>query len=114
MHPAVNELVDQLGKEYGLDINPSQLGVQRLDLGSKPDGKEELVEAFIKALKEAAPGDYLFVTHPDRDHPESRAMSHKGYSIARYADLYLLTNSEVKETIQELKILLIPYTGLKE
>lgn len=113
MDPAVASLVNRLAQEYELDINPSESGVQRMNIGQEINNADELLQAFIGILKELPSGDYIYVTHPDLDTPESGAMSHRGYTIDRQADYRLLTHHRVREVIDELNIQLIRYSDLK-
>lgn len=116
MTPKVSDLVKQLAKEYGLEIDPEELNFQRIQFKSASNG-EEKANQLIEVLNGLEPGNYLLVTHPDLDTPATRALSHKGYedvATDRQGDTDFLTSKKVQEVIDELGIQVISYSDLLE
>ena len=78
--PAVRELTKKLTKEYGVDIEPAELGVKSITYAGPKKTADEKRASFLKALATLdADQTYLFVDHPGLDTPELRAIHHIGY-----------------------------------
>lgn len=115
--PEVEAIYRKLAEEYKLDIHPGDSGVKRATYVGPKETAEQKKESFIRMLKELKPGTYLFVDHPAYDVPEIQAIHHTGYedvAIDRQGVTDTLTDPEVKQLIEELKIELISYADLKK
>ncbi len=117
MDPKVKTLVDRLAVEYGLDIDPSDYGVQGIRLKSKGNSLTERLEQFIALLNTLEDDQiYMFVEHPGTDSPEMQDVGHVGYeNVARdrqwVTDIF--THPQVKNTIKQRGIELISYQDLE-
>lgn len=113
----VKLLVQKLGKEYGLDIFLEDYNVQ--PLRAWRDNKisaEEKIAIFIELLEALEAGTYMFLDHPAEGGAEMEAIHHPGYeyvSMDRDGVLQVLTNPQVKATIEKRGIQLISYKDLK-
>ena len=117
MAPEVNELVKRLAIEYKLDIDLQEYGFERLSFGEPLTSGKEKTDRLIEILKELTPGNYILITHPDLDTPDTRALHHSGYEHVakdRQADTDMLTSPELKRAIDELGIHIISYWDLLE
>ena len=113
LSPAVDQLIVRLTAEYGL-IYKTEL--KRLDF-KKDHSAESYVPAFVKALKKAESGTYLFVEHPAIDGPEMRSVFMDGYmdvASDRQKVTELFTDERVQHAIDEKEIALISYKDLKK
>lgn len=116
MNEASRKLFRKLGEDYGLDIFTEDYDVQRLPFNndrSMSIGKQALLLAH--ALKQAAAGTHMLVTHPAHDTPEQRAVNLVGKSPVaqdRQQDLDLLMHPIVKAAIEERGIQLVGYQEL--
>jgi chitin disaccharide deacetylase len=112
----VKTLARRLAKEYKIDIEPEDYGVQRLPLEGPRTTPAEKALSFMNALRKVEPGKtYLFVEHPGLDTPELRAIHHVGYkNVAedRQGVTDLFTSAEVKGLLKEKGIQLISYQDL--
>ncbi len=111
----LRSLFEELGKEYGLDIFPSAIGVKKVTYHFKPGTERNKEKAFIEMLESMTPGDYYFLDHPGLDTPELRGFGHRGYkNVAedRANVTALFLSSRVKKVVQEMKIQLITYPDL--
>lgn len=110
-------LMLKLAKEYDLEIFPEDYGTKRFPgLGDNTMPPEKRVAAFIDALHNLTPGNWLFVEHPADDYPEQQAIGHPGYEHVaqdRFGVLKMLTDPRVKKEIEKLGIQLISYADLK-
>lgn len=115
LSPEVTELVDNLAKEYDLEVKMDH--VKRAGYEGPRSTPEEKEESFIRMLENLEPGTYLFVDHPGYDTPELRAIYHIGYenvAIDREGVTRTFTSPRVKEVIEKRGIQLISYADLKE
>lgn len=113
----VRALVRRLTREYGLDIEPSDLGVRSVGYGAPARTREEKLTAFLRMLDTLQPGQsYLFVDHPGLDTPELQGIHHVGYedvAADRQGVTDTWTHPEVKAAIRKRGIQLIGYRDLK-
>ncbi len=118
LSPAVRELTRELTKEYGIDIEPSELGVKSISYAGPKKTPDEKRERFLKALAALdADQTYLFVDHPGLDTPELRAIHHIGYedvAADRQGVTDVWTDPRVREFIRSKGIKLISYRDLKK
>jgi predicted glycoside hydrolase/deacetylase ChbG (UPF0249 family) len=116
--PQIDELVKKLVKEYNLNINPSDYGVNYTRLWEENDTtSEQRIKRAIEKLDQLKPGKYLFVEHPGQDTPEMRAIGHTGYfnvATDRAAVTKVFTNAGVMDIIKQRGIRLISYADLKQ
>jgi predicted glycoside hydrolase/deacetylase ChbG (UPF0249 family) len=114
----VGELFAKLAKEYKLDINIQEAGVERFPIEEKGEILEERIELFVKGLYKLEKGKtYLYVEHPALGTPEMEAIGHSGYyGVALDRDLVtkVFTSKKVRDVIDELNIKLISYKDLAE
>lgn len=114
--PGVQEVYNKLAREYGLEINTSDFGVQRFPLQNKGETLDARIDNFIAALQKLEPGNtYLYIEHPGLDTQEMQAYGHVGYeNVATDRDLVTMTftNEKVKEVIKQRNIKLISYQDL--
>ncbi len=114
----IDALVRRLAKEYNLDIDLKEHGVQMsggYDGASKTP--EEKVASFIRMLEKLEAGDYLFLDHPGYDTPEMQAIFHIGYeNVAddREGVTQLFKDPRIKEAIENRGIEIISYRALKQ
>lgn len=114
LDPRIAELVDNLAKEYKLEVNMEN--VQRFSGWSRDDAYEDRIDKFCQNLEKLTPGKYLYVEHPGHEGGEMESVGHKGYenvSTDREWVTRVLTSKKVKETIQKKNIKLISYKSLK-
>ncbi len=112
----VQALVYRLGEEYGIDIFPEKMGVERASYVGPHATLEEKIAGFTAMLEGLEAGKtYLFVDHPGLDTPELRAIHHIGYedvAIDRQGVTDLWTDPRIREKIEALGIELIGYDDL--
>ena len=117
LDPKVKEVVKKLAKEYKIDIDPEDYGVQRMRYVGPKKTLKEKIDSFTKGLAELKPGNtYLFVDHPGFDTPELKAVNHIGYEDVaedRQGVTDLWTSKKVKKEIKRLNIQLIDYRDLE-
>jgi len=112
----VKAMTKRLAKEYKIDIDPGDFGVQ----GARYEGPKgtagEKIASFIKMLGKLEKGKtYLFVDHPGLDSPELRAIHHIGYedvAVDRQGVTDTWTSDEVKAAIKRYDVQLISYKDL--
>ena len=118
MSPEVKALAKKLAQEYGIDIDPDELGVSDIGYGGSSTSTEDKMQSFIKMLENLKPGNtYLFVDHPGLDTPELRAIHHEGYdnvALDRQGVTDVWTNPKVKEVIRKRGIQLVSYKDIKQ
>lgn len=116
MSPEVSAMTKKLAKEYKIDIDPADYGVERARYVGAKETSEEKVQGIIKMLEDLKPGKtYLFVDHPALDTPEIRAIHHVGYekvAVDRQGVTDSWTDQRVKDAVKRLGIQLISYTDL--
>lgn len=116
MDPRVTDLVKKLTAEYGIDIIPEELGVQRARYEGEKKTEKEKLKSFSKMLRNLEKGKtYLFVDHPAIDRAEQQAVNHIGYEDVagdRNGVLKVWTDPKIKKLVQELGIELISYKDL--
>jgi predicted glycoside hydrolase/deacetylase ChbG (UPF0249 family) len=114
--PEISRLVEQLAKEYKMDINPTDEGYKYTALWGKEDTTaEQRIRAAVQTLKSLKPGNYIFIDHPGMDTPEMRAIWHKGYenvAADRDAVTKVFTSKAVKDVINSSNITLVSYKYL--
>ncbi|MEP7142380.1 MAG: polysaccharide deacetylase family protein [Ferruginibacter sp.] len=114
----VKALVKKLVKEYNINIDLEELGVQSIGYKGPRGTADEKLKSFLNMLDSLKPGiTYLFVDHPALDSPEMRAIYHTGYeNVAedRQGVVDVWTNPHVKEALRKKNIQLISYADLKK
>jgi predicted glycoside hydrolase/deacetylase ChbG (UPF0249 family) len=114
----VKALVEKLSKEYNININFKELGVQSIGYKGPSGTVDEKLKSFLNMLDSLKPGGtYLFVDHPALDGPEMRAIYHIGYenvAADRQGVTDVWTNPLVMEAIRKKNIQLISYADLKK
>ncbi len=112
----VGAIFNKLAKEYQLDINTGDYGVERFPRAEKAETSEERIENFIRGLKKLEKGKtYLFVEHPALESMEMSAVGHEGYENVnedRQMVTELFTSKKVMKVIEERGIQLISYADL--
>jgi len=112
----VKLLFQQLAKEYGLDINTRDHGVESFPVRVRGESYEDRRAAFLNGLERMEAGHtYMFVEHPALGSMEMEAIGHVGYYTVnkdRQMVTQLFTDPEVKKRIEELGIQLISYADL--
>lgn len=117
LNPKIQTLVQDLAKEYQLEVDLEKYNVQRMRGWDRETAYEDRIDSFCENLKALKPGYYLFVDHPAYDVPEMKGVSHVGYetvSTDREWVTRVFTSQKVKDTIEELGIELISYKDLAE
>jgi hypothetical protein len=116
LDPTIGALMEQLAKEYNLNVNMSSKDVQRMRAWNSDIPYEKRIDVFCDSLKSLEPGYYLFVDHPSFDVKEMQAISHPGYenvAIDREWVTRVFTSEKVRRTIEEEGIRLISYRDLR-
>jgi len=115
---AVSAMVKKLAKEYNIDIDPGELGVQSIGYKGPSRSREEKLGSFLNMLDSLKPGNtYLFVDHPALDGPEMRAVYHIGYenvATDRQGVTDIWTDPVVIAAIKKKNIQLVSYADLKK
>jgi chitin disaccharide deacetylase len=115
--PEVRALVDRLTREYGLDIEPSALGVRRASYVGERETSEDKIQGVLRMLEGLEAGQtYLFVDHPGLDGAELRAIHHVGYedvAVDRQGVTDAWTDPRVLEMVRARGIQLIGYRELR-
>lgn len=117
LSPEVRSLAKRLAKEYGIDIDPAELGVRGVGYDGTSATSAEKRAAFERTLRRLEPGKtYLFVDHPGLDGAELQAIHHIGYEhVARdrqgVTDVW--TDPGIRALIGSLGIRLISYADLR-
>lgn len=113
----VRAMTKRLAKEYNIDIDPDDYGVQYRGYDGPSKTAAEKVQSFITMLNKLQPGNtYWFLDHPGIDNDELKAVCHIGYeqvAADRQGVLDLFTNEKVKALIKEKGIQLISFRDLK-
>jgi hypothetical protein len=116
--PEIEALINRLLKEYEIDINPEEYGVEGLRLWDRTDTTaDQRIRVTVGKLKSLKPGKYLFIDHPGLDVPEMQAIGHPGYDgVAKDRDAVtkVFTSQEVMEVIKQKGIKLISYADLEK
>lgn len=116
LNDSVKALVKKLAKEYKIDIDPGELGVQSVNYQGPHASFEEKKKSFTAMLATLQPGHtYLFVDHPGLDSPELRAIHHIGYenvATDRQGVTDLFTDAGIMALIKKKGIQLISYKDL--
>jgi predicted glycoside hydrolase/deacetylase ChbG (UPF0249 family) len=114
--PKVQEVYNNLAKEYGLEIDPADFGVKSFPLPDKGETLDQRINNFIAALQKLESGNtYSYIEHPGLDTPEMNGFGHVGYeNVATDRDLVTktFTNEGIKELIKQKNIKLISYKEL--
>jgi chitin disaccharide deacetylase len=114
----VKALVKKLVKEYNINIDLQELGVQSIGYKGPAATTDEKLKSFLNMLDSLKPGiTYLFVDHPALDGPEMRAIYHIGYenvAADRQGVTDVWTNPIVIEALRKKNIQLISYADLKK
>jgi chitin disaccharide deacetylase len=114
LDPKIGELVNNLAKEYKLEVNTE--GLQRFTGWGRDVPMEQRIDKFCENLEKLTPGRYLFVEHPAKDTEEMKTVGHVGYEnvgLDRDWVTRVFTSEKVKQTIQKKGIQLISYKDLK-
>ena len=116
MDKEVTVLVKKLVKEYNIDIDCRELGVNYIGYKGPSSTSEEKLKSFLNMLESLKPGQtYLFVDHPALDGAEMQAIYHIGYenvAADRRGVVDVWTSPLVVETIKRKNIKLISYADL--
>jgi hypothetical protein len=114
----VRLLTRKLAKEYHINIDLEELGVQSIGYKGPSITGDEKLKSFLNMLDSLKPGGtYLFVDHPALDGPEMQAIYHIGYenvAADRQGVTDVWTNPMVREAIRKKNIQLISYADLKK
>ncbi len=113
LDPKIGELVNQLAKEYNLEVDLSE--IKRFPGWGRDVKYEERVDGFCENLNKLTPGTYLFIEHPAVKSDEMLTVGHKGYeNVAEDREWVtrVFTSEKVKQTIQKKGIKLISYADL--
>ena len=112
----VKALTKKLAKEYKIDVDLDDYGVQRMGFKGATTTSQEKIQSFINGLKTLEVSKtYLFVEHPAFDNAETQAIHHVGYenvAADRQGVTDLFTSEEVKAFILKNGIQLISYKDL--
>lgn len=112
----VRELTRRLAREYRIDIEPAEHGVQFVGYDGPSKTPEEKLRGFLGMLEKLEAGKtYLFVDHPGLDTPEMRAIHHVGYehvAADRQGVTDTWTHPRVRALIKTRGIQLIGYRDL--
>jgi predicted glycoside hydrolase/deacetylase ChbG (UPF0249 family) len=113
----VREVYEKLAREYNLDIDPRDHGVEYFPMAEKGETLEERTTNFVAALNKLEAGKtYLYIEHPAIASTEMEAVGHIGYmDVNEDRDLVtkVFTSEEVKQIIKERDIRLISYADLE-
>ncbi len=110
----ISELVNKLTKEYGLEVDMTD--VKRFRGWGKSVKHKNRIDEFCKNLEQLTPGKYLFVEHPAVNTPEMHPIGlNDSGKVALDRDWVtkIFTSEKVKKTIQKKGIKLIGYNDLK-
>lgn len=113
MAPEVRDLVERLGREYGLVTEIPVENLSRAQYSGPRKTPFEKVASFEKMLEELTPGTWLFVDHPGLDSEELRATYHIGYEDVandRQGVTDAMTAPGAKEIIERRGITLVGYS----
>lgn len=116
LDPKIAEMMDNLQKEYNLEVDMSREKIKYFEGWGDAETLERRIEYFSRNLDKLKPGTYLFVDHPAKDTPEMRSIFHKGYeNVAEDRDWVtkVFTSNKVKKVIEKKGIKLISYKDLK-
>jgi chitin disaccharide deacetylase len=109
----VRALTKRLAREYGIDIDLDELGIENIRYDGPSATLREKEDSFIRALGKLAKGKtYMFLDHPGFDNDELRAVHHVGYenvAADRQGVTDLFTSEKVKRAIAEKGIIVIGY-----
>jgi predicted glycoside hydrolase/deacetylase ChbG (UPF0249 family) len=117
--PVFSAIVQKLTAEYELGVDPSAHGFERFrgfGENSQSLSPTEKVQALRQNLETLQPGRWLFVDHPAYDHPETRAIHHRGYenvAIDRQGVVDAWTDSRVLDIVAERGIKLVSYGDVR-
>lgn len=114
LDPKIENLLENLAKEYGLFVDMSEVKRFRAWNGELP--LETRIDQFCENLEKLTPGTYLFVEHPAKDFPEMQPVGHpRNRNVAEQRNMVtkVFTNEKVKKTIQQKGIQLISYGDYK-
>jgi len=116
MTPEVTALTKKLAKEYHIDIDLDDYGVQHTSYNGPSKTSGEKIQSFINMLEKLEPGKtYWFIDHPGLDNEELRAVHHIGYeevALDRQGVTDVLTSEKIKAVIQRKGIVLMSYRDL--
>lgn len=114
---SVRTMVRRLAKEYGIDIDLEEHGVQWVGYDGPSKTSAEKKASFIRMLQKLEPGKtYWFIDHPGLDGSELQAIHHIGYenvAADRQGVTDVWTSEEVKKAVKEKRIKLIGYRDLR-
>jgi predicted glycoside hydrolase/deacetylase ChbG (UPF0249 family) len=118
LNDSVTQLTRKLAKEYHIDIDPKELGVEFIGYKGSSVSLDQKIESFKNMLNQLQAGKmYIFVDHPGLNSPELQAIHHIGYETVatdRQGVTDLWTNPSIKEAIRQKGIELISYADLKK
>ncbi len=117
LDPRIGDLMNELSKEYNLEVNFEKHNVKRFEGWGQAKSLKERINNFVKNLNKLEPGTYIFIDHPAVETPEMQAISHKGYenvAIDRDWVTKVFTSKKVKKAIRKKGIKLISYKDLKD
>jgi chitin disaccharide deacetylase len=112
----VTALTKKLAKEYKIDIDLDEYGVQYVGYDGPSKTSEEKIQSFLKMLAKLEAGKtYWFIDHPGINNEELKAVFHIGYeevAADRQGVTDVFTNEKIKAFIKEKGIQLIGYRDL--
>lgn len=112
----VKALTRKLTREYGIDIDLGEAGVEATGYKGASKTLQEKKASFTAMLNTLQPGNtYLFVDHPALNTPEMQAIHHIGYERVaedRQGVTDLWTAPDIIALIKQKKIQLISYKDL--
>ncbi|HMH35011.1 MAG TPA: polysaccharide deacetylase family protein, partial [Puia sp.] len=118
LNDSVTQLARKLAKEYHIDIDPKELGVEFIGYKGPSATSDQKIASFKNMLNQLQAGKmYIFVDHPGLNSPELQAIHHIGYETVaadRQGVTDLWTNPAIKEAIRQKGIELISYADLKK
>lgn len=117
MDPAVEKLVNDLAREYGIYVDLSEHNFQYMPGWKSDQTLEEKIETFAQNIRNLEPGNYLFIEHPAYDEPEMRATNHKGnndVAISRDHVTRIFTSEKVQQAIREKGVKLLGYGDFRD
>lgn len=115
--PKIKELVDELAKEYDIEIDLKKYDLKRMKgFGGNSLTADEKIENFISNLDALTPGVWLFVDHPGYNTLEMAGVGHIGYdnvAFDRDGVTKAFTDQRVKDAIEEKGIKLVSYDEVR-
>jgi len=113
----VSVMTRKLAKEYKIDIDLGDYGVEYVGYQGPHKTYEEKHKSFIGTILKLEPGKtYIFVDHPGLNDAELKAISHIGYedvAADRQGVTDLFTSDEIKLLMKRPLVQLISYKDIR-